>query len=180
MFVLPKPTSLVGVKYRMLTMEDVGPNDLAIGSRNQIIAIIRPDGQIVYNEGYTPNDAARAFWESLASHRINDFEKSIISQHMEGLLCQLGELDLRCEQARLRALDELDPARKKLLDDAATLTTQQLEAVVGQAIELGRALALRDNPIPQIPEVIPESIQSEQSAYTGGVEIPPDYPEGSD
>lgn len=101
-----------------------------------------------------------------------DFEaeaQRILSQHMEAVLVRLGRADLRCQELRQKASVEEDPEHRRNMNDAATLATQQLEIIAGQAIELGRALALRDDPVPAIPQELPQAVKdhADGSAYQG-------------
>src|SRR5690606_28766198 len=44
-------------------------NDLVIRTASRILVTIKPDGRLVYGDGYTPDEAARALWEALARKR---------------------------------------------------------------------------------------------------------------
>lgn len=152
----------------------VAPEDLVIRAGSRILVVVRSDGTIAYGKGYTPDSAALLFWTSVAKARQKaEHEQTLICQHMEALLARLGQADLQCEEARRRAAQEANPQQRRALDDAATLSMQQLEALVGQAIELGRALVKRPLPIPDMPADLPETVRNNPASdYQGRDGLP--------
>lgn len=58
---------------------DIGSQTLTFGNFNSNLSLtvsvgktyvtIKPDGEIVYGEGYTPDAAAKAFWDALGYER---------------------------------------------------------------------------------------------------------------
>jgi hypothetical protein len=44
--------------------------DVVIGTRARIIAILKPDGRLVYGDGYNPDEAASALWQALARQLV--------------------------------------------------------------------------------------------------------------
>lgn len=102
-----------------------------------------------------------------------DPEKEEIYQHMEGILVRLGQADMNCERLRLMAAEEENAVKRAGLEQMADLAARRLEMVATEAIELGRALAVRNQAKVQVPKEIPESIRSvEQSAYKGVEGLP--------
>jgi len=45
------------------------PTSVAIIFSGKTLVTIKPDGEIVYGEGYTPDAAAKAFWDALGYER---------------------------------------------------------------------------------------------------------------
>lgn len=152
----------------------VNSDDLVVRAGSRVLVVVRPDGTVAFGKGYTPDSAALLFWTSVAKARQKaEQEQTLIYQHMEALLARLGQADLQCEEARRRAAMETDPHRRRSLHDAATLSMQQLEALVGQAIELGRALVKRPLPMPDMPADLPETvIDNPASDYQGRAGLP--------
>jgi len=155
----------------------VQPNDLVIGtSRQRILVVIKPDGQVEFGPEYRPDDAAMVFWEAMGRQRYQFEERLILIQHMEALLTRLGAADMRLEELRLRVQNGDREAGQQA---GGALT--HLEQLVHQTIELGRGLARRpDLPMPAMPEHIPDRIrQNPQSDYQGRTAIDDD-PEPED
>lgn len=145
--------------------DSVGPNDLVIGtSRRRILVVIKPDGQLVFGPDYRPDEASQVFFRALAQRRYEDEDRRLLNNHMEGVLSRLGAVDMRLEDLRRRSANG-DP---DAIRDAGSVHAQ-LESIMHQAIELGRALAKRpDVPQPAIPKKIPMRVQQNpQSDYKG-------------
>lgn len=164
----------------------VNPGDLVIGtSPDRILVIIKPSGQLIYGPEYTPDEAAVTFWEEMGRRRLEMEERLLLIGHMEAILTRLGEQDLRTEHFRIRAQEELDPDRRSELQIAAENAMAKLNMIAHEAIELGRAMARRDLPLPEVPEQVPQSVQDdERSQYKGReglpeedmAEVPPNVP----
>jgi len=144
------------------------PQDLVIGSKNNPLAIIRPDGGVAIRPGYTPDQVAAEFWEVMGQRRLEMEERLLLFAHMEAVFVRLGQADLRAEDLRRRAAEETDETRARELTQLAELAVRRLEMVAHEAIELGRGMARRDIPAPPVPPVIPRVIQeNENSTYSG-------------
>jgi len=116
------------------------PNELVIGTSGRILLTIGPDGTLTYGPGYTPDEAAKMFWEALARRRTDYEERLVFIAHVEKLLARIGEQDMKVETARMKAGETKTP------HDAfqAERALGQLEVLVHEMIELARGIALRD------------------------------------
>lgn len=101
-------------------------------------------------------------------------EQELIRQHMEAVLVKLGRADMNCERLRLMAASEENPVKKAGMEQMAEMATRRLEMIAHEAIELGRALAVRSQNEPtEVPSQIPESIKNiEESSYSGADGMP--------
>jgi len=150
----------------------VEPNDLVIGtSKKRILVIIKPDGTLKYGPEYRPNEAAMLFWEAMGSRRIQAEDRILVIQHMDAILTRLGSVDLQAESLRRQAANAPEDAE---LERRAQEAVRQVEAVVHQAIELGRGLVRRPEvSMPAFPQEIPRSVvQAPHSDYEGRDGVP--------
>ncbi len=115
--------------------------DLIIGtSEDRILIRIGPDGTLTYGPDYTPDEAAKVFWEAMARHRKDYEERLVFFTHVEGLLARVGAQDLRVEAARAKAENT-----KTIHDQAqAERSMNQLQVLWHELIEFARGIALRD------------------------------------
>jgi hypothetical protein len=156
-------------------LEDVEVGALAIGTRQEILVLIKPNGSLEYGPNYTPDAAATIFWEAMGQKRLEAEDRILVLQHMEAVMTRLGVADLQAERLRRRAALEEDESRRRELDQLAELGIRRLELICQEAIELGRALAGRDVPLPAVPEAMPDSIaNSGVSSYQGRAGLPPE------
>ena len=144
-------------------------NDLVIGtSAQRILVRIKADGTLIYGPDYTPDEAARVLWETLARRR-EAFEqaktqsddhakaKEVLFLHMQKLLLEAGKADLANQIARDRE-NELTSDPRALKPDKlkAHLEAKAAEAAFQEAalrlVELGRRMALRGAPDPISPD----------------------------
>lgn len=51
------------------TVPSLATSSPSIYAANKLIVTIRPDGSIEYGEGYTPDAAAKAFWDAMGYER---------------------------------------------------------------------------------------------------------------
>lgn len=117
-------------------------NDLVVvTSSGFLIVRIRPDGTVTFGEGYTPDEAAKAFWQSVANARVEDEASRVLAEHTEGLLIKLGEQDLRYEECQRKAQSDEGTHHDAYQAERAR---GQLEMYVHQLIELARGLVLRN------------------------------------
>jgi hypothetical protein len=140
--------------------------DLAIGtSGNRVLVIIKPDGQLVFGPGYTPDRAAMEFWEAMASKRLEAEDRLLVIEHMEGALTRLGAADLHNEAMQQRLTGSM--TTDNLI--AAQRAQCNLERAMHQCIELGRALTRRPQVAQRdVPERVPDQVrQNPDSNYTG-------------
>lgn len=145
----------------------VGPNDLIIGtSKKRVLVIIKPDGTLEYGPEYRPDEAATIFWEAMGQRRLQAEDRILVIQHMEAVLTRLGATDLQAESLRRQAANAPDDIE---LEQRAEAAVERVEAVMDQAIELGRGLVRRPEiPMPAFPPQIPRSVeQAEHSDYEG-------------
>lgn len=56
--------------------DDDSDGDLVIGTLSRVFVTIKPDGSLLYGEGYTPDEAAAVFWEALARKRVEAEESA--------------------------------------------------------------------------------------------------------
>jgi hypothetical protein len=164
----PDPTV---VRFRDLAES----GDLVIGtSRDRVLVIIKPNGEMIFGPEYSPTEASVIFWEHMARQRAVVEERFLIIQHMEAILVRLGQQDMECERIRLAAADEPDPIRKAGLTQMADLAMSRLSMVANQAIELGRGLVRRPEvAVPEVPPGVPPSIQSNPASdYQGREGLP--------
>ena len=86
------------------------PGELVIGtSMDNILVTIAKDGTLTYGPGYTPDAAAKMFWEALAKRRDDYEERLVFITHIEKLMARIGEQDMRAETARMQAAETKTP-----------------------------------------------------------------------
>lgn len=57
------------ITTKILTEFQIKQSDIfTIQSNNRTIVTLTSQGELVYGEGYTPDEAARVFWEALRSY----------------------------------------------------------------------------------------------------------------
>jgi len=152
--------------------DQVEPNDLVIGtSAKRVLVIIKPDGTLKYGPEYRPNEAAMVFWEAMGQRRLQAEDRILVIQHMDAILTRLGSVDLQAESLRRQAANAPEDTE---LEQRAQAAIRQVEAVVNQAIELGRGLVRRPEvAMPAFPQEIPRSVQqAEHSDYEGQDGVP--------
>jgi len=156
-------------------LDNIQPGDCVIGTREHVLITIKPDGQLIYGEGYEPDKTAVIFWEAMGRRRLEMEERLLLFQHMESILTRLGVADLNAERLRLAANAQTDPVQKSQQELMAELAINRLNLICNEAIELGRGLARRDLPIPEVPAQIPSVIaENEASNYQGRDALPED------
>src|ERR1700733_12838314 len=102
----------------------------------------------------------------------DDPEKELIYQHMEAILVRLGQADMHCERLRMAAASEENAVKRSGMEQMAEMSARRLEMIASEAIELGRALAVRLQRV-TVPSRIPEGISSvEESSYKGAEGMP--------
>jgi hypothetical protein len=123
--------------------------EVVFGVKGQFTVRIRPDGVVLYEGDYQPDEAAKAFWEAIARAHPNvnfvshgqqqDGEiRDMLSQTIEMLMLRVGKADLHCERLRRKATDEEATEHDKFMADIAM---RNLEAEVHSLIEFARGLA---------------------------------------
>lgn len=153
------------------------PNDLIIGTKDRVLAVIKPNGEIEFGDEYKPHEAALVFWQALARQRYQQEEQMLLNRHMEAVLSQLGAADMHLEAMR-RGSQAGDPNSIEQIGRAQV----RFEQLASAAIELGRGLCRRpDVPVPDIPQRIPDRIQQNPlTEYQGGEGIPSAGPDPED
>lgn len=100
-------------------------------------------------------------------------EEDLIYQHMLGILVLLGQTDMNCERLRIIAASEENPIKRAGLTQMAELSANRLAMIATEAIELGRALAVRAQANTQVPSEIPAFIKNvDESSYQGAEGMP--------
>jgi hypothetical protein len=128
---------------RPLTPEEeaarVHPGDLVIGtSRNRTLVTIHPDGTIGYGEAYSPDEAARVLWESIARRRP-DFEARLRYMDLLELhIALIAVTDAAYEAATIAARA---PGAGVLEEQRVELSRRDLEVRVHGIIEFAREYA---------------------------------------
>ena len=56
-----------------------------------VLVRIAADGTLTYGPEYTPDEAAKMFWEALARRRADYEERLVFLAHVEKLLARIGE-----------------------------------------------------------------------------------------
>lgn len=116
--------------------------------------LIKPNGEIEYGQGYTPELGARLFWEAVAQHRPppavtpDEAASELLFRTMETMLLRVGRADLHNERMHLRARRPEATEHDQLM---AQVSHDNLETLVHQLIEYARGLALR----PTLPSSYP-------------------------
>lgn len=132
---------------------EVLPGDMAIAtSRNRILVVIRPNGELVFGPDYTPDEAAEIFWSTMAFKRIGSEQRLQLVARMENLILSAGAADIANETAqrnlaRVRSdvmktheVVEGEGERIKAAIEAAQKAQRTLEERVSQLIDFGRRL----------------------------------------
>lgn len=123
------------------------PGELVIAtSADRVLVRIRKDGTIVYGEDYTPDEAAKVLWEAVARQRQEDETRRILFSHLEHLLQQLGEQDLRYEACQKAARAPKASAHDKFQEERAA---NQWEMLIHQVVEFARGFALQKRQAPE-------------------------------
>lgn len=123
--------------------------EVVFGATGRFIVRIRPDGVVLYEGNYQPDEAAKVFWEAIARAHPNvnfisrgqqqDGEvRDMLAQTIEMLMLRVGKADLHCERLRRKAADEKASEHDKFMADIAM---RNLEAEVHSLIEFARGLA---------------------------------------
>jgi len=135
---------------------DVGPNDMVIRtSRDRVLVVVRPNGELEFGPDYTPDEAAELFWATMALKRVGSEARLQLLARMENLITSIGQADIEHEKAR-RDLSELEARilregeSEELTAELETVNTRMLrtnrvlEQRVHSTIEFGRSLV--ENP----------------------------------
>lgn len=120
---------------------DIKPGDMALGTKNRVLVVIRSDGTLNYGPGYTPDEAAQVFWAALARKRVEHEETLALHRHLEALAIRIGEADLDNEKARYLAGRAVGTSTGGASAIKAFEAHALLEHLVHQMVELGRSLA---------------------------------------
>jgi hypothetical protein len=155
-----------------------GPGDFVIGtSKDRVLVIIRPNGQLEYGPEYRPDEAAMVFWENMGQRKLMMDDRLLVIGHMEAVLVRLGVADLEAQRLRELAQNESNEEARPRRIHEADVAVRRLEQVANQAIELGRALVRRpDIPMPAVPPSVPTSIQQNPNSEYQGREGLPELP----
>jgi hypothetical protein len=117
------------------------PNELVIGtSSGRVLVRIQPNGDLSYGEDYTPDEAAKEFWEAIARRRSDYEVRLVFITHVEQLLARVGEQDLKVEAAREKAQKSEDPRDSF----SAEMAMSQLQLLWHELIEFARGIAYRN------------------------------------
>lgn len=117
------------------------PGELVIGTASHTLVTIQKDGTLIYSPGYTPDEAARIFWEALARRRPDYEERLVFLAHIERLLAKLGEQDLRTEALRKSAASQTAAPADHF---NAQRAIDQLGLYADELFKFARGVALRD------------------------------------
>lgn len=124
---------------------EVRPGDMAIAtSKERVLVVIRPNGQLLFGPDYVPDEAAEIFWSSMALKRIGSERRLRLLAEMESVLTQLGSADMANETAR-RNFDTVQSTESTEEDlESARLRCNEahtrLETAVHNAIEFARKI----------------------------------------
>jgi hypothetical protein len=124
------------------------PTELVVGTASNPLVTIAKDGTLTYGLNYTPDEAARAFWEMMAKRRHDYEERLVFFAHVEQLLAKLGEQDLRTEALRNKAAA---PDATPHDDFQAQRAIDQLGLYADEMFKFARGMALRDRANRQEP-----------------------------
>jgi len=139
-----------------LKQPEFGPNDMVIRtSKDRVLVVIHPNGELEFGPDYTPDEAAELFWVTMAIKRLGSEQRLQLLARMENLFTGIGAADIASEQARRRAeevqaamrrkgdanLTEEDARQIKATLDEAARAHRVLEERVHQTIEFSRQLA---------------------------------------
>ena len=122
--------------------------ELVIGTSEGVLVAIAPNGTLTYGPNYTPDEAAKMFWEALARRRTDYEQRLVFITHVEKLLARVGEQDLRTETARTRAAAQDASPHDHF---QAKRAMDQLNMYWHELIEFARGVALRDRANRQEP-----------------------------
>jgi hypothetical protein len=120
----------------------VAPGEVVIARQGKYLVRISPAGEVGFEGGYQPDEAARDFWTAVARNRPRSEDEEVSSIHrqiLETLMLRLGRADLQCERARMRAGAEDATEVDRFQAD---LATRNLEAIAHTVIEYARGMAL--------------------------------------
>jgi hypothetical protein len=134
----PRPET---IEQRLIREFGVHAGRLTIANNHgDVIVAIDPDGSIQYGEGIAPNEAAEAFWTSLALKRPLMEERLHHFAIMEATLVRLGRATLNYQQ-RLIASEAptAGPEERELAERAR----MNLNSLVGNLTDYAAGLALR-------------------------------------
>ncbi len=120
---------------------DIQPGDMALGTKDRVLVVIRADGTLKYGPDYTPDEAAQVFWTVMARKRVEFEETLALHNHLKDLVTQIGEADLDNEKAIHLARGLVGTPDGGAASLKAFRAHAFLEGLVHQVIELGRGLA---------------------------------------
>lgn len=124
------------------------PGELVIRTSERILVSVAKDGTLTYGPGYTPDEAARTFWECMAAHRQDYEERLVFFAQVEQLLAKIGEQDLRTEALRRKAASQEATPEDRF---HAQRAIDQLEIFGDELFKFARGVALRDRANRQEP-----------------------------
>jgi hypothetical protein len=125
----PTPEQLIAAAH---------PGELVIATAGRTLVRIGPDGSVTYGEGATPDEAARALWESIARHRA-DFESRLTYLNMLELhVALLAVADQAYEAAQNAARAPGATENERFREE---LSRASLETRVHGIIEFAREFA---------------------------------------
>jgi hypothetical protein len=118
------------------------PNELVVGTDGgRVLVRIGPDGTLTYGDDYTPDEAAKAFWEAMARRRVDYEQRLVFLAQIENLMARVGEQDLVTETARLKAAG---PGGTPQDAFGADMAMAQLNTLVHELLEFARGIAYRN------------------------------------
>lgn len=163
-------------------MDDSPPDspseqDLVIGTTaSRVLVTIKPDGRLIYGPEYTPDEAARIFWETLArkraeaeraeTHRIRlaTPEEALLGMEQrfnewEPALIAVGVADAANEIAQTQRnmlIGEVGDNSPEMLraQSKAAMAEERLNECAVALVKLGRAHALRKGRLQEV-ETLP-------------------------
>ena len=113
------------------------PGDIVIAtSKDRCLLRIHPDGQIDYSADYTPDEAAKTFWQALAGARKRG-EQEMVQQRMGELqMVLLCAAYMAFTRAQDRARD--DPSETNKFQEE--MARSAMESRMGEVIEYAQGL----------------------------------------
>lgn len=115
------------------------PGELVIATANRVLVRIGPDGAVAYEEGATPDDAARALWEAVARRRA-DFDRRM--RYLELLELHIALIFLADQAYEAAQLAARAPTATAADQQREELSRRSLEVRVHGIIEFAREFAL--------------------------------------
>ena len=133
-----------------LKQPEFGPNDMVIRtSKDRVLVVIRPNGELEFGPDYTPDEAAELFWMTMAMKRLGSERRLQLLARLENLFTGIGAADIMNETAQ-KHLQEVNAEMLRKGD--ADLTNNDAETIEDAMKRAGEAQRILEQRVHQVIE----------------------------